>query len=47
MEEQEANVMQQAVGDGRSSAYCLVYVKESRLKDSRYHHTFELMSDPD
>ena len=37
--------MKQAVGDGKSSAYCLVYVKECRLKENKYKHSFELMGD--
>lgn len=37
--------MQQAFGDGKQSAYCLVYVKESRLKETKFKHTFEMMGD--
>ncbi|KAL4453036.1 hypothetical protein ABPG73_015873 [Tetrahymena malaccensis] len=44
-EEQESVVMKQAVGDGRSSAYCLVYVKEDIIKQRKYKHNFELMGD--
>ena len=39
--------MQQAVGDGKSSAYCLVYLKDQKGNDRHYQHTFELMSDED